>query len=45
MGSSNVDQSYGVGLRFTLERTAPFRVDVGFSDEDTQVNANFGLSF
>jgi hypothetical protein len=38
-------QSGGVGFRCTLERNAPFRVDVGFSDEGPQVTAGFGLSF
>jgi outer membrane protein assembly factor BamA len=37
--------SGGVGFRCTLERNAPFRVDVGFSDEGPQVTAGFGLSF
>jgi len=37
--------SGGVGLRITLERHAPFRVDVGFSGEDVQVSAGFGLPF
>jgi hypothetical protein len=38
-------QSGGVGLRITLERNAPFRVDVGFSGEGAQVSAGFGLAF
>ena len=42
---SKVHQSYGVGLRLTLERQAPFRVDVGFSDEEIIVSARFGLPF
>ena len=37
--------SGGIGFRCTLERNAPFRVDVGFSDEGPEVNAGFGLSF
>lgn len=37
--------SAGVGFRATLERSAPFRVDVGFSDEGAEVTAGFGLSF
>jgi len=40
-----VHQSYGVSLRLSLERAAPFRVDFGFSDEDFVVTARFGLSF
>jgi outer membrane protein assembly factor BamA len=43
--SSRVWASAGVGLRFTLERDAPFRVDVGFSGEGVEVTAGFGLSF
>jgi hypothetical protein len=43
--SSRVRPSAGVGLRFTLERDAPFRVDVGFSSEGVEVSAGFGLSF
>ena len=43
--SSRVRASIGVGLRLTLERAAPFRVDVGFSGDGTQVTAGFGLSF
>ena len=42
---AKVHQSYGVGLRLTLERQAAFRIDVGFSDEDTIVIARFGLPF
>ena len=40
-----VHTSYGVGLRFSLERTAVFRADVGFSREDVNVTVGFGLSF
>ena len=43
--SSRVWASAGVGLRVTLERDAPFRVDVGFSAEGVEVTAGFGLSF
>lgn len=42
---ARVRQSYGIGLRATLERLAPFRVDVGFSEEGVEVTARFGLSF
>ncbi|MCA9510313.1 MAG: BamA/TamA family outer membrane protein [Myxococcales bacterium] len=45
LANNRVHHSYGVGLRITLERQAPFRVDVGFSDEDTIVIARFGLPF
>jgi len=43
--SSRVRASAGVGLRITLERDAPFRVDLGFSSEGIEVTAGFGLSF
>jgi hypothetical protein len=43
--SSRVWASGGVGLRITLERDAPFRVDVGFSKEGVEVSAGFGLAF
>jgi hypothetical protein len=42
---ARVRHSYGIGLRATLERLAPFRVDVGFSEEGAEVTARFGLSF
>ncbi len=42
---SPVRSSYGVGLRASLERAAPFRVDVGFSEDGVNVSAGFGLSF
>lgn len=45
MFESRVRPSYGVGLRATLERAAPFRVDIGFSEDGVNVAAGFGLSF
>jgi len=42
---AQVQVSYGVGFRVALERAAPFRVDLGFSDEGIQVTAGFGLPF
>jgi hypothetical protein len=42
---SPVRSSYGVGLRASLERAAPFRVDIGFSEDGVNVSAGFGLSF
>jgi hypothetical protein len=42
---SRVRASAGIGLRLTLERAAPFRVDVGFSGEGVEVTAGFGLTF
>jgi hypothetical protein len=42
---SRVRQSYGVGLRVTLERAAPFRIDIGFAPGgEVNVIARFGLS-
>ena len=43
--SSTPRNSLGIGFRATLERSAPFRVDVGISNEGAEVNAGFGLSF
>jgi hypothetical protein len=43
--SATVHASYGAGLRIALERVAMFRVDLGFSDEGTNLTAAFGLSF
>ena len=43
--AAHVHTSYGVGLRFSLERTAVFRADVGVSREDVNVTVGFGLSF
>ena len=42
---SKIRHSYGVGLRVTLERQAPFRVDFGFSGEGSTLIARFGLPF
>lgn len=42
---SRVRFSGGIGLRATLERSAPFRVDIGFSKEGVEVSAGFGLTF
>jgi hypothetical protein len=42
---ARIHTSYGVGLRFSLERTAHFRADVGFSREDVNVTVGFGLPF
>jgi len=43
--SSTVHDSYGVSFRFSLERTALFRADLGFSDEGMNFNFAYGLSF
>jgi len=44
LDEATVHDSYGIGLRIAFERAAIFRIDVGFSDEDTAVTATFGLS-
>ncbi len=43
--AAKVRHSYGLGLRFTLERTAPFRVDLGFSEDGYEFSAGFGFTF
>jgi outer membrane protein assembly factor BamA len=42
---SKVRHCAGLGARLSLERAAPFRVDVGFSDEGANLTARFGLPF
>ncbi len=42
---SRVRSSGGIGLRISLERAAPFRVDMGFSEDGFNFAARFGLSF
>jgi hypothetical protein len=42
---ARVHTSYGVGLRVSLERTALFRADFGFSGEGLNFTLSFGLSF
>lgn len=42
---ARIHTSYGLGLRFTFERIALFRVDMGFSGEGVNFTAGFGLSF
>jgi hypothetical protein len=37
--------SYGMSLRFSLERTALFRVDYGISNEATNLSIGYGLTF
>jgi hypothetical protein len=43
--SARIHDSYGVSLRISLERTALFRFDFGFSDEGTNFVITYGLSF
>ncbi|MGH0030630.1 MAG: BamA/TamA family outer membrane protein [Myxococcota bacterium] len=43
--TSRIRQSYGIGLRLSLERAAPFRLDFGFSEDGVNINARFGLAF
>jgi hypothetical protein len=42
---ARVHTSYGIGLRVSLERTAAFRADFGFSGEGLNFTLAFGLSF
>jgi hypothetical protein len=44
LDAATVHDSYGVGFRLGFERTAVFRVDLGFSGEDSAVTAAFGTS-
>jgi Omp85 superfamily domain len=43
--SARIHTSYGIGLRVSLERTALFRADFGFSGEGLNFILAFGLSF
>ena len=45
LARARVHTSYGIGLRFGLERTAMFRADLGFSAEGTNFTVAFGLPF
>jgi hemolysin activation/secretion protein len=42
---ARIHTSYGIGLRVSLERTALFRADFGFSGEGLNFTLAFGLSF
>ncbi len=42
---SKVRDSVGLGLRLGLERQAVFRLDVGFSEDGTNLTILYGLSF
>jgi hypothetical protein len=42
---ARVHTSYGIGFRFSLERTAMFRADMGFSPEGVNFTVGFGLPF
>ena len=44
LGSNYLD-SYGMGLRLGLARDAVFRVDLGFSKEDSNLTVSFGNPF
>ena len=44
-GTAGILDSYGIGLRVGIERTAIFRLDFGFSDEGSNVILTFGLPF
>jgi hypothetical protein len=45
LDTAEVHDSVGLGLRMYLERSAVFRLDLGFSDEDTNLAVVYGLSF
>jgi len=43
--ASTIHDSYGVSFRLSLERTALFRADLGFSDEGMNFTFAYGLPF
>jgi outer membrane protein assembly factor BamA len=44
-GGAKVHLSYGVSLLVAIERVAPFRINLGWSNEDFNLSAGFGLDF
>jgi hypothetical protein len=42
---NEIEHSYGIGFRLSLERTALFRFDLGFSEEDANLSIAYGLTF
>ena len=44
-GNAKVHLSYGVSLLVAMERVAPFRINLGWSNEDFNLSAGFGLDF
>jgi hypothetical protein len=42
---AKVRQSYGVGFRMSLERSALFRIDLGWAPNDFNFTIGYGLSF
>lgn len=40
-----LEYSYGTSLRISLERTALFRIDLGVSDQGTNLSIAYGLTF
>ena len=40
-----IEHSFGTGLRVSLERTALLRIDLGVSDQGTNLSVAYGLSF
>lgn len=42
---AQVKQSYGVGFRMSLERSALFRIDLGWSPDEFNFTIGYGLSF
>ncbi len=45
LDTSRVLDSYGVSFRATFDEQALFRVDIGFSEEDSNLTIAYGLSF
>jgi hypothetical protein len=45
LDTSSVHWSWGLGLRLYLERSAVFRLDLGFSEEGSNLAVVYGLSF
>jgi len=42
---ATIHDSYGISFRLSLERSALFRADLGFSDEGTNFTFTYGISF
>lgn len=42
---SDLEKSYGIGIRFKAPRSVLFRMDVGHSDEGTDFHFSFGSSY
>jgi hypothetical protein len=42
---NDLEDSYGIGMRIKTLSSVVFRIDLGFSDEDTQIRFKFSSSF